>query len=652
MVCFVFILALFAAIWRYSPLMPQVFFGDDLAYFLAFKDGQCGTTASQLLTTVCADKFRPLPAGLVLLMFNLFDSTISYYMVVNLLLQATSATLVFLIALHLSKGRVLVAFSIAMAVSVSRFAAYQVTQVIGPVEGLALPLFLGIIYSILRADEIQEKTFHWGVVAILLAFLLIHNHERYIVITAWLGLAFIFLPSFRALSRINYFLLLTACAAIPIFYVAYKINVLHSPFLVGTGGRDLSIDIAGIAIHIKQAALSIVGFNEGPEYLVGIRLMSLSWFPAWILASIVAVGIGLTIFHGIRDVFLAKPKLVNVLLEMRWLILLAILIPLLLMPPVLTIRLEQRWLFAPFILLLLMSAWAVGQLQGKIKWAPWLIGVVSFSAVVLDSMIVSHFNQVFYVNSARFAEMTKKDIADKYPGLSTPIGLLVNPDHCNWTLMKGGFFRIYGGQMREVSCLSLNDNGEAILVTNEGVVYMESTLGQLSEITTEWNERILAGRGRTTFDFIKNFSEGRINNSDQVDTPSGMGALLLPVNSIFGIENTLTLISGFSYQFDDILIERGSKLNFGIGMIYPADPINAAVYIREKYSGKEHMLFTRKVEPPVQGGKQVFSLISIPLESFVGKRVSIVFASDPTSQNTSAQWLGYSNPRIILQDIK
>lgn len=127
----VFTLFIAAVIWRYWQFMPQVFFGDDLMYLLAFGDGTCGASIFEIATNVCWDKFRPVASGYHWLLMSLFGSNITYYMVVNILVHAISASLVFTIAYRLSKDIFIVALSIAIVFATSRFAVYQVTQMVG-----------------------------------------------------------------------------------------------------------------------------------------------------------------------------------------------------------------------------------------------------------------------------------------------------------------------------------------------------------------------------------------------------------------------------------------------------------------------------------------------------------------------------------------
>lgn len=641
-----------AAAWRYWPLMPNVFFGDDLFTLLSLKDGQCGGIPSQLLTTTCQDKFRPVAFGFEFFLLNLFDTAITHYLAVNILLHAVSATLVFVIAYRLSKNSLLVALSIGIAFATSRFAVYQVTQMVGgAVEGVALILFLGVIYSIIRADNRQENPAWWGWIGILLSFFLIHCHERYIVIFAWLGAAFVFLPNFQVLPKKQIVALVSACVAIPVFNVAYKIAILHTPFLLGTDGTQIAFDFGRTLSHLSQAIVSIAGFNEGPEYLVAVKLTSLPWYPAWILASTLAITLFLSIFLGVSATLYKQNQPIStpVWTLLRWPILLIALALLLLIPPISTIRLEQRWLLSPFILILLVSAWAVGKHKNKYNFPiQLLIVILAASSILIDSVIVKHFNQVFFVSSARFAEMAKRDIVDKYPGQLWDIDLASQPNDCVWSLQNGGFFRIYGGQARKVKCVTLNDIPKEAKYDSGVRVFSERSSGHLSDITNEWQSRLQSQLGKVSFDFIKAFPNGNINNSAKVGTPTGSGVLILDWPSVFGIENTMTIISGFSYRFDNVLIEPGAQLRFGLSMIYPAEPARAVVYVVDNSASKQEILFSREISSPLMGEKLNFSPISLSMAAYTGKRISLVFAAEPTGSNTSGQWLGYSNPRFFL----
>jgi len=423
--------------------------------------------------------------------------------------------------------------------------------------------------------------------------------------------------------------------------------------MMGTGGYPLSFNFERTLAQVMQAMFSIPGFNEGPEYLVGARLISLPWNPAWILASMLAIAVTLSIFWGMRCALIKPGKRISLPLlffSIRWPILLVAIALLLLIPPISTIRVEQRWLFAPFILMLLVSTWAVGQPQSKARIAILtLIVTVSVSSILLDSAIVKHFDQLFFVSSGRFADMVKRDIADKYPGDSSDIELWASEDQCQWSLLRGRFFRIYGGQARKVRCVSANDYSVRSKFGLGTHIFAEVSAGHLADITNEWQARMEAHGGRVSFDFISAFPNGHINNSAKVDTPTGKGVLLFSWPSAFGVENTMTVLSGFSYRFDDVLVERGSRVRFGLSMIYPtSEPVRCVVYVVEQGTSKLEVLFSREVKPPGTGEKLSFSPVTLPLAAYSGERISLIFAAEPTGNDNRSQWLGFSNPQIVL----
>ncbi len=644
------LLAFACILWRFAPITPSVFFGDNLLYLLAFKAESCGTKFSQLLTVVCQDKFRPVAAGFILLLFNLFDTSMPYYQLVNRLLQTLSAVIFYLIAYRFSQGRIAVALALTLAVATSRFGAYQVTQVIGPVEGLALPMFLAIIYLIQSTDAQPKSAWQNGGLMIILAFLVIHNHERYIVIAPWLAAVFIIFPHFRQLSVKRLSALLSASIALPIFYIGYKNLILSTPFLVGTERERPKFDFQIIFTHLRQAMHSIFGFNEGPEYLAGVNLASLPWFPSWLLASLILGMFLLSAALGVRNVIVNKASFSSsVWLALRWPVALFILALILLIPPIATTRLEQRWLFAPFILMLLIGAWAVGQQSQRSRVPIWLLLIfLATASISLDSLLLKHFNQIFFVYSSRYAEMVKRDIVDKDPKSSAPLKLLAHPEHCQWSLFGGSFFQIYGGHSRPLECISLN-TGAIKDDRQDTQIFAETTPGHLTDVTADWHAKSLAQNHPVLYDFITEFPQGHINDPVHVDTPSGKGALILPWESRLGAENSLTLISGFSYRFDNVRIEPNTHLVFGLSMVYPAkEAMKASVLIDDHQSASQQVLFSQEVIPPKADQKLQFQSISVAIDAYAGKSVTITFVAQPTGNDISSQWLAFSNPKLLL----
>ena len=118
-------LAVVVATLRFWPWMPEVFFGDDLANLLAYKDGHFASSSSQALSAAFSEKYRPVFAWVMWLLFGVFNEQILPYLALNIFIHGLSATLIFAIAFRLSRANWIVSLVIAMATASSRFALYQ-----------------------------------------------------------------------------------------------------------------------------------------------------------------------------------------------------------------------------------------------------------------------------------------------------------------------------------------------------------------------------------------------------------------------------------------------------------------------------------------------------------------------------------------------
>jgi len=88
--------ALFALGWVwFAPWRPSVFYGDDLDNLLAFYRGEFASSWYQSLSCLCLDKFRPVFAAAMYVLFSSFGPRIEGYLAVNMHLHALPGTLVF-----------------------------------------------------------------------------------------------------------------------------------------------------------------------------------------------------------------------------------------------------------------------------------------------------------------------------------------------------------------------------------------------------------------------------------------------------------------------------------------------------------------------------------------------------------------------------
>lgn len=629
--------------WRFFPWMSNVFYGDDLWYLLAFQKGECATKAAEILVDDCAQKFRPLASGFILLLFNLFASNLSYYyLAINTLLLGISCTLAFTISQKLGSISWKIGLLIAFAIAASRFATYSTTQIIGPVEGLALPLFLGMLYCVIKASEHHKNPWYWCWLSIGLAFLTILTHERYIVVAFWLMTAFFLLPGIRKQSLIRLCTLNLACLALPVIYISYKLVVLNTAFLVGTGGHHLELNSKTMFVHALQAICSILGFNLGPAYLVGIKLSELPWFPAWLFAAALAIAWLVSIVTG--SWFTSKQSNRSIL---AWPFLLLTLGVILLAPAILTIHLEQRWIFTPFILIIYLLPVALTRSYHPklVAFASGLLVIICVASVALDTLIMQHYDRLYFVNSARFAQQVKEEIIDKRVEKIGSSIFFSSEVQCSWTLMKGGFFKIYEGAPRDIKCFSsVEESFNAKLPDN--VHFYKVSGNQLKDVTTSWQLAKLATQDQS-FDFLAAFNEGHINSSQPVSTPNGLGVFPMQLQDDLGGRNSLVVVTGFSYQFNQIPISSNDELAFGISMVYPSqEPARGVVKILVEGIDEPIVALVRDLPPPLPNTDLHFEAIKIPLSKYTGKRVAFIFATETPGHNPSGHWVAFSNPRI------
>ena len=638
------------AIWlRYRNWMFPVLYGDDLTYYVAFLAKSCATAPADILISVCQERFRPVASGTVIALMHLFGSKMLGYQIVNGLILASVGVMTFAIARRLAAGVGITAFLVALAVVVSRFATYHATQMIAPVESLAILSALGSLYAVLRAEASAKHAWRWCWTGIAFAFVAIHTHERFAVLSAWLFGAFLLTPAVRALKPARFIVLLAGCALVPIFYIAYKRLALDTVFLVGTGGSYIDFDIPRIAGFARDALLSIAGFNTGPQYLVGTAvtpglnamfLVACVLFGTWLVLVVAAIVCQIRGVPAVSRIGRAW-RLVE---QIRWPILLLSLAAFLLFPTLLTIHLEHRWLYAPFTILMLLAAWASAHVAPRRAAAA--VAVLSIASIALDSMAMRGYGGVFMVYSPRFATSVKRDVIDANPEARESVVFLAPEAQCSWTLLNGAFFRVYGGAYRPIYCETSVDSAVSAGRPGRLRVYGEGADGRLKELTSEYEQLRRSDRD-ASFDFIERFGEGRVANPHGIELDHE-GGRILPWRSASGTDVVaLTVISGFSYVYADVPVRTGEALTFNAGMVYSAaQPARAVVRVVAGGTAPQ-TVFSRVLQPPAEGAAASFQPFEVDLSRYAGQRVTIEFATETPGNNPTGHWIGYVKPRIV-----
>lgn len=630
---------------RFTPWWPSVFYGDDLSNLIGFYRGEFASSWHQALTSVYADKFRPVFTSAMYILFSSFGQSIEGYLSVNMLVHALSGVLIFFSTSHLSTRNWVLAFGLSLAFVLSRLSIYQVTQVTGLIEGLGNLFFLCMLLSLIRAST--QSSWRWSLFAFLFAVVASLTHERYIVVLPWLMISFMLLPGLASFPSRNKLSFAALCVSAVAVNVLYKLVFGPGHFFVGTGGTNMDFVPSRTIENLMQALLSIFGFNHGPDYLVGAEWNVLPYNSGWILAGAMSisfvVSIGMALFPSQKKRFAE-----SALSGGAWGGLLVLLAIMILVPPVLTIRMEQRWELQPFILLLLILAWAYG--RSCERWGQWgrnvaisAIAVFSVASASLDVQLSHYFDRIFLFSSEKVAAIVKRDVvANKPDDVPEHVVFLLSNDHCYWTLINGDFFWVYAKKHRTVSCVeSLAD-----VVPNEKASIYTFRNEHLANITEEF-AKTFQERAATSFDFLQAFDRGVINDTRPVSTPSGLGVMRMNWDSTVDMQATLVLLSNFSYRFDKVRMRKGDELRFGLAMLYSApQEATASVEIRDS-SGRLIKRYTQDVRPPIKGTRAEFQPVAISFDEIAEQDVSVIFSAMPSGDDTSGQWVGFSKPRLI-----
>jgi hypothetical protein len=257
-----------------------------------------------------------------------------------------------------------------------------------------------------------------------------------------------------------------------------------------------------------------------------------------------------------------------------------------------------------------------------------------------------HYDRFFLVYMSSFAARVKTEIIDPDPSALGGVALLAPEAYCTWTLAGGEFFRVYGGRFRPVYCHeSLESVADATDLPVDTRVYATDG-GRFVDMTAEV-ARIKEERRALSYDFLKSFDSGTLQNPYNLRLPNA-GASVLPWQPASGpAVMSLTVISGFSYRYEDIALTGDNTLLLAVGVVYPGrEPARAIIRARGA-DGSSEVLLDRMISPPPEGIQPTFSAVLIPLARYSGERISIEFATETPGNDPTGHWIAFVEPRII-----
>ena len=624
----VFLIAAVAVLW--FAKFPGILVGDDAAFINAVQHGHSPSTIFQALTTTSAEKYRPLLSLAFLLVVPAFGTNFAAYESLNVVIEIVNALLVAAIVMRLTRGRGLLALAAALAFVVSRFAYYNVMQVIGLMEGLALLFTLLAMRA--AADAFVLDRYGRLTWAVLWYALAVFTDERFLVVGLFVVACAVLHPRASSQPRTRAAVAGGALLVLAL-YVGVKKLLFHEHLLVGTGGTLVATD-AGTVLRFAGAAMAnFFGFNVGPDFLSGLDLAE-AGVPGYLLGLLVAVPaaalIGAFVYAAVRR--RDRKALRDGVLG------LALFLPLALSATV-TFRQEFRWLYAADTVFLIGLAAIAARLEPQRLAVAAAVG--AFVASAGGSLWYRQFvENVFFMGGMNVASQVRDAIAQDP---ADPVFIVHHGDKSieKWVFSHGAFFSLYGIARPPVTFVTdvaqaRGASPDILSVRWPNVVRVPLSVARAVPVVPF---------PRSALSFIDTFPTGSISDPKFVETPNHHGALILKWPSPGGLVAALTVVDTFRYRYPPARVAPGMALAFYAARpTAQGDPTRAFVTVTD--GAKSTVVFDENLVP---AGKDAIAWKRhvIDLRRFAGRNVVFTFGADATEDPAGA-WAAFAYPALVI----
>lgn len=322
-------------------------------------------------------RFRPVYWTATYLQMLIIQNHVSWFVPMNIILNAGVAFTIYCFARHLSKNTVLSAFC-GVLYLVSHFAYYQIGQALGLLETMALWMalvILWLLYGYMQAGGGRRK-FYW---ALVVYFLLAFTHERYV------GLLPLFYLALGMGDKTDVHHGMSAETEgqksekmkgawvdwlLPLlnFGLIFLIRKLAigAAIPAGTGGTEVTetFSLAQALMFAVDQVKYLFGVNIGPEYLSGKTWSECApyvhklVYASWVVLLLFVISF---LYTGVKQrLFLKKSWVGSNLLFLAF-------IALCIGCSSVTIRVEMRWVYVSYAAALLYLAYMAGIILGDVQ---------------------------------------------------------------------------------------------------------------------------------------------------------------------------------------------------------------------------------------------------------------------------------------------
>ncbi len=605
-------------VWFYFTLPTQLFFGDDARFIYTALHGGAYSRFPDMMFQAELLKYRPVVSGIVTLLVPLFGLNHAAWEAFDRVGTLFALCVFFLAAWTISKRNLTVALVFTLLLGVSRFVYTAVTQAGGIIEWLSLALTLLILLEAIRYFDDDEGASPGR--AVLWFGILLYSNERFVGMIVPL-LIFLWLA-----KRSN--LLILASLAILASNVLIKALVFHFNFLQGTNGQAISFGVSDIFGFIISGILNLLGYPVIPQYLSGMQYDQLT-FAQQLPSIIFSIGV-----LGAFAVALAikRPKLPKALREWAIPIILLTALGWLLLSACVTVRQETRFLLPPYAVMLLLLAYAFGQIQAQRIIVASLTVIIGVSGFLVDTPFHDYVENTWFMSSSHWLKQAQTLLIDRRAehsrdvviithGVPTVQTFTLNP----WFMMTYDPYADY--TMAYVSKPpTTSGEGDEAFRADASYFDADTNTAHFREATADARMHALLSGSKPRIDLVK-------EPCNQVGTGLPLSAEGWP--SLYDSIPTITMPVGTQCRTGMIRVAGGERLSFFAAVpqlsvnyqgVSTADAafVSAIIHV----GAKQYLVIDDGTALPPVDGQIRWSYYEVDLQPFAGKEISIEFRAE------------------------
>ncbi len=415
--CLLFAFAFFTVLGFYVDryIHIKALYTDDLYTWSCYGEQNFWEFAFPFRTS---SRFRPVYWTATFLEMMIIRTHISWFVPVNIILNAGIALTLYIMAKRLSRS-----FPAALLTGslflISRFAYYQIGQALGLLETMAQWMALMVLWFLYSFINARKQPFRkpdanasvssdlmsrsrtaaagrqgvrWFYYACIMYFILAFTHERYVGLLPLFYLALLFTETAPGIRKWKLWLLPAADFAV-IFLI--RRIMIGQALPAGTGGTEVTDTFhlgQALSFAVNQVQY-IFGVNIGPSYLSGITwkdcapyihyLVYASWLP---LAAVAVTFVTVSV----RKALISRQWTGSNLLFLMF-------IALCIGCSSVTIRVEMRWVYVSYSASLLYLSYMLGVIRRALgsKAGRW-IAAAAFGLYFLLMAPVEKYYRTYY----------------------------------------------------------------------------------------------------------------------------------------------------------------------------------------------------------------------------------------------------------------